>query len=125
MTEWWQTEDMFGHLYEVLGHIKHARTSSTRKSTVICGVLFEALNRTWTAFNDLQKEPARADTPSLTKLIEGIPMYRKEEFLDSKELQSLVEFEPHVMNHDTLRRGGYRPGKKIEPHLMSKATEEH
>lgn len=126
MVDWWQTENMFGHLQEILAHINHVRVSSLPKKTETCEYLFKALNKTWTAFNDFQGEVGRADIPSFTQLlIEGMPDSYIEEFIESKELQNLVEFEPHIMNHDTLRRKGYRPDRDIEPRLQREATEEH
>ena len=85
-----------------------------------------ALNKAWTAFNDFQGELGRADIRSLTHLlIEGVPDSYIEEFLESRELQNFVEFKPYIMNHDTLRRRGYRPDIDIKPHLRREATEEH
>jgi len=128
MTEWWQTEDMVGHLCGVLRHIKHARTSSIPDRIGICRDLFDALDNTWTAFNDFQKKPSRDNKASFKKLlvdVRGIPMDRREGFLDSEQLQSLVEFQRHVINHRTLRENNHRPGQEIEDDLMEKVTKEH
>lgn len=126
MVVWWQTENMLGHLQETLAHINYTRTSSIQKNTEFCRCLFYALNRTWTAFNDFQKEFGRSDVKSLTNLlIKGIPDKYIEEFLKSQELQNFVGFRPSIMNHDTLRRRGYRPDIEIEPRLVIEATEEH
>src|SRR3990172_8794843 len=126
MLGWWQTEVMIGNIQEVLAHINYVRTYPIWKKTEICERLFMALNKTWTAFNDYQKELGRADIKSFTKLLtEGILDSYVEEFFKSEELQDLVEFEPHIMNHDTLRRKEYRPDGQIEQHLKREATEEH
>jgi len=126
VVDWWQTENMLRHLQEILAHINHVRISSLPKKTETCEYLFKALNKTWTAFNDFQGEVGRADIPSFTQLlIEGMPDSYIEEFIESKELQNLVEFEPHIMNHDTLRRKGYRPDRDIKPRLQQEATKEH
>ena len=123
---WWQIENMLGHLQEILAHINHTRTSFIYKKTELCRYLFDALNKTWTAFNDLQGELGRADIRSFRQLlIEGMPNQYIEEFIESKELQDLVNFEPLIMNHNTLRRRGYRPDKEIEPRLVREATDEH
>ena len=126
MVGWWQTGNMLGYLQETLAHINYTRTSSIYKKTEFCRYLFGALNKTWTAFNDFQKESGRSDIKSLTNLlIEGIPGRYIEELLKSQELQKFIEFKPHIMNHDTLRRRGYRPDVEIESHLVREATEEH
>ena len=126
MADWWQTKSMLGHLQEILAHINYVRTSLLAKKTEICERLYMALNKTWTAFNDFQGELGRADIKSLTHLlIEGMPDSYIEEFIESRELENLVEFEPHIMNHDILRRRGYRPDIEIDPHLRREATEEH
>jgi len=126
MADWWQMKSMLGYLQEILAHINYVRTSSIAKKTEICERLCMALNKTWTAFNDFQGELGRADIKSLTHLlIEGMPDSYIEEFIESRELQNLVEFEPHIMNHDILRRRGYRPDIEIEPRLRKEATEEH
>ena len=123
---WWQIESMLGHLQEILAHINHTRASSIYKKTELCRYLFDALNKTWTAFNDFQGELGRADIRSFRQLlIEGMPNQYIEEFIESKELQDLVNFEPLIMNHNTLRRRGYRPDKEIEPRLVREATDEH
>lgn len=102
------------------------RTSSLRKKTEICRSVFDALNKTWTAFNHFEREFSRADSPSLYKLMFcGMPAYYIQEFLQSQELERLVGLEPHVMNHETLRKGGYRPNQEIEARLRRGATEEH
>ena len=126
MAYWWQIESMLGYLQEILAHINYTRTSSIYKKTGLCRYLFDALNKTWTAFNDFQGELGRADIQSFTQLlIEGIPNKYIEEFVESKELQDLVNFEPQIMNHNTLRRNGYRPDQEIEPQLVKKASREH
>jgi len=123
---WWQIESMLGHLQEILAHINHTRTSFICKKTELCRYLFDALNKTWTAFNDFQGELERADIPSFRQLlIEGMPNEYIEEFIESKELQDLVNFKPLIMNHNTLRRGGYRSDREIDPHLAREATREH
>ena len=125
MTEWWQTQDMDGHLCGVLRHIKHARTSSIPDRTGICRVLFDAVNNTWTAFNDSQNKPKRDDKASIKDLIINGMSIRHEEFLDSEELQRLVEFQPHVINHRTLKNNKHRPGQDIGPILLDEATKVH
>ncbi len=123
---WWQIESMLGYLQEILAHINYTRTSSIYKKTELCRYLFDALNKTWTAFNYFQGELGRADMPSFRQLlIEGIPNKYIEEFIKSKELQDLVNFEPLIMNHNTLRKRGYRPDKEIEPRLVRETTDEH
>jgi len=85
-----------------------------------------ALNKTWSAFNDFQKELDRPDIPSFSQLlIEGISKRNLEDLIHSKELRDLVEFKPQIMNHRTLRRRGYRPDREIEPNLLREATVEH
>ena len=102
---WWQIESMLGYLQEILAHINYTRTSSIYKKTELCRYLFHALNKTWNAFNDFQRELGRADIQSFRQLlIEGITNKYIEEFIESKELQDLVNFEPPIMNHNTLRR---------------------
>lgn len=119
MVGWWQTGNTLGHLQEVLYHVNHTRTSSIYGKTEFCRYLFDALNKTWTAFNDYQKELRRSDISSLTNLLEEIPERYIEELLKSKELQNFVEFKPHI------GRRGYRPDIEIEPRLKREATEEH
>ncbi len=126
VASWWQTENMLGHLREVLYHINYTKTSSIKKETVFCRYLFDALNKAWTAFNAFQNKSGRSDEKSFTNLIiEGIPDGYVEEFIKSREFHNFVEFEPGIMNHDTLRRNGYRPDVEVESYLVRKATKEH
>jgi len=126
MVGWWQAENMLGYLREVLYHINYTKTSSIKKETVFCRYLFDALNKTWTAFNTFQNESGRLDIKSFTNLlIEGIPEGYVEEFIKSQEFQNIVEFKPDIMNHDTLRRNGYLPNMEIKPNLIGKATKNH
>ena len=127
MVAWWQTGSVLGHIQEALAHINRTRTSAIYTNTEFCRCLFDALNKTWTAFSDFQKEPGRGDTKSFAALlIDGMPEKYIEEFLESRELQNLVEFKPHIMNHDTLRNNReYRPDVEINPRLMKDATKEH
>ena len=105
MPYWWQIESMLGYLQEILAHINYTRTSPIYRKTELCRYLFDALNKMWTAFNDFQGKLERADIPSFRQLlIEGIPNKYIEEFIEGKELQDLVNFEPPIMNHNTLRR---------------------
>ena len=123
---WWQIESMLGYLQEILAHINYTRTSPIYRKTELCRYLFDALNKMWTAFNDFQGKLERADIPSFRQLlIEGIPNKYTEEFIEGKELQDLVNFEPPIMNHNTLRRRGYRPDREIKPRLVKEATDEH
>ncbi len=119
---------MLGHLQEILAHINYTRTPPIykKKKTELCRYLFDALNKSWTAFNDFQGELGKADIQSFRQLlIGGIPNKYIEKFIESKELQDLVNFEPLIMNHNTLRRRRYRPDKDIEPRIVREATEEH
>lgn len=126
MLSWWQTENMIRHLVEALYHINYAKKVYTYKKTLFCRCLFDALNKTWTAFNAFQNIPERSDNESLLNLfLEGVPDIYVEEFLKSQELQQFVEFEPHIMNHDTFRRNGYLPNIEIKPNLIRKATKNH
>jgi len=126
MPYWWQIGSMLGYLQEILAHINYTRTSPIYRKTELCRYLFDALNKMWTAFNDFQGKLERADIPSFRQLlIEGIPNKYIEEFIEGKELQDLVNFEPPIMNHNTLRRRGYRPDREIKPRLVKEATDEH
>ena len=124
---WWQTEDMVGHVQEILSHINHTRrVTSTHKKTELCKFLFDALNKTWNAFNDYEGVCERSNTASFTQLVlKGVPRNYQDEFLRCEELRNLVELRPFIMNHNTLIKGGYRPGRKIGSNLIRRATKEH
>jgi len=38
MTYWWQREDMFGHLQEILAHINHVRQGHFQRKPKYVGV---------------------------------------------------------------------------------------
>ncbi|MBA7471955.1 hypothetical protein ES707_07267 [subsurface metagenome] len=117
---------MLSHLKDALTHMNYPITSHLRSKTEICRSIFDALNQTWIAFNHSEEEFGRTDSQSLYKLIlKGMIADHMQEFLQSKELQSLVEFEPPIMNQYTLRRRGYRPNQEIGVRLRREATKEH
>lgn len=126
MVGWWQTADMLGYTHHILANMNSARTASGYGNSIVCRILFDALNQAWTAFNDYQGQRGESDSQSIRRLLsEGMPDNYVREFLQSKELEDLVEFEPHIMNHDVLRRRGYRPSQEVDPRLRRKASEEH
>ncbi len=126
MAGWWQTEDMLGYVRHILRHVNSARTASGYGNITVCRNLFDALNQAWTAFSDYQERRGEPDNQSFRRLLsEGMPDNHVREFLQSRELQDLVEFEPHIMNHDVLRRRGYRPSQEIDPRLRRDASEAH
>jgi gamma-glutamylcyclotransferase (GGCT)/AIG2-like uncharacterized protein YtfP len=58
-------------------------------------------------------------------ILEGLEEGARDGLFNSHEFKNLVEFEPQIMNHDTLRRHGYRPDVEMKADLIKKASEEH
>jgi len=117
-----------GHIAEAVIHFNAAKDRMGQGSpkTEVSRCLFDALNKIQTewvlhAANDTIGEVKAFQT----MILEGLEARARDEFFNSNELKNLVEFEPRIMNHDTLRRRRYRPDVEIGPDLIKRASEEH
>ncbi|MFC1895624.1 hypothetical protein ACFL0Q_03035 [Thermodesulfobacteriota bacterium] len=117
-----------GHINEAIIHFNQANDMLKRGVSMVevSRSLFDALNKIqteWLLHNDVQN---KGEVKAFQRMIvNGIDPETYIEFLKSDEVNSVVEFAPNIMNHDTLRRHGYRPDIEIEPDLVRKASKEH
>ena len=125
---WLNSLKQQGHITEAVIHFNEAKDRIDQRSskTEVARFLFDALNKIQTewvlhAANDTMGEVKAFQT----MILEGWEAEARDWFFNSDELKNLAEFEPQIMNHDTLRRHGYRPNVKTEPDLKKKASEEH
>jgi gamma-glutamylcyclotransferase (GGCT)/AIG2-like uncharacterized protein YtfP len=88
--------------------------------------LFDGLNKLQTEWLMSQTDQQLGEVKAFqTMILHGLSSEARDSLLRSAEIQSLVALNPTIMNHDKLRRGGYRPDVAIEPNLARDATEEH
>ena len=125
--DWWQSDPLSGHILEALYHINRASDlSGMPMETDRCGLYFDALNKVQIEFNQFREKTDQGEVKSFQELImNGFPKNLRKNLLESKELASLIALEPKILNHDTLKRHKYRPGKNIDNRLREKASKEH
>ncbi|UVT15758.1 MAG: gamma-glutamylcyclotransferase [Nitrospira sp.] len=119
-----------GHITEAVIHVNEARNAieSSRSFVEISRGLFDALNKIQTEWLlDHPRQPGEkiGEVKTFQLMTHGLPPEARTSFLRSSQLGSLVDFEPRVMNHDTLRNGGYRPASEIPVALAKAASKEH
>lgn len=123
---WWQKPELLGHVTQALTHLNEARAAGPElTATRLCELRFHALNNLWTALADLEGQAGRADTPSFISLLSRTPVELRPMLLRTQQLASLAAFTPEVLDHDVLRRRGYRPGKPIPDVVRREASERH
>ena len=89
-------------------------------------ILFEGLNKIQTDWLLDQPPQQQGEIAAFTGMIlEGTRSAGPHDFLRSQEIKSLIALDPQIMNHDTLRRGRYKPDVEIPTALLKSATEEH
>jgi hypothetical protein len=123
-TQWWQTPDSEGAVITALGHLNHARDLSDGPATLRCELFFKALNALWNAFGRSQ-QLERGDTTLFVKLAQTLSAERAADVLRSSAARAVIGLDPPVLDHDVLRRRGYRPGADIPGSLRGEATEKH
>jgi gamma-glutamylcyclotransferase (GGCT)/AIG2-like uncharacterized protein YtfP len=120
--------DRMGHITEALNHFNHAKVMLVSHATKIevARTLFDGLNKLQTEWLMSHDDEELKEVKAFqTMICRGIPSEAKNTLLESAEIQSLVVLNPKIMNHDILRRGGYRPDVAIDANLTKKATEVH
>lgn len=119
-----------GHITEAVVHFNQARDAMDRgsSSVEISRALFVGLNKIqteWLLHQPHHPDQQIGEVKAFQLMTLGLPAEARNSLLRSPQLQSLVVFEPQVMNHDTLRRSGYRPDIEIDPALVKAASEQH
>jgi gamma-glutamylcyclotransferase (GGCT)/AIG2-like uncharacterized protein YtfP len=118
-----------GHLVEALTHFNSARDGieQGRPKTEIAQLMFHCLNKIQTGWMiDQPNRDDKGEVATFTEMIlEGISGNSRNDFLLTLEVKSLVDLEPQIMNHETLRRGHYRPDVDIPMTLLNDAMEKH
>lgn len=117
-----------GHITEAVFHFNQTIDLLQRGSSnvEVSRLLFDALNKIQTEWSTHQNSPEIGEVKSFqTMIIEGLEAGYCDEFLRSDELRNFVFFQPHILNHYTLRRNKYRPDVDIESTLARNASKEH
>lgn len=117
-----------GHLAEAVNHFNRARdaTASGNSIVEVARALFDGLNKIQTEWALDQPDQEIGEVRAFQSLVlERIQSEGRTAFLRSDALHSVVDFKPQIMNHDVLRRRGYRPGVDIEPSLIRGASKVH
>lgn len=117
-----------GHLTEALFHFNYALDIASRNTSKVetARTYFDGLNKLQTQWLMSQTDQKMGEVKTFQTMIScGLASDAKDAFLRSPEIQCLVSLSPKIMNHDVLRRGGYRPDVEIEQPLVIKASEVH
>jgi len=117
-----------GHITEAVTHFNQAIDSleAGRSMVDVSRSLFDALNKIQTEWLSYESSPKMGEVKTFqTMILKGFGLEGYINFLQSTEIRNFVFFKPQIMNHDTLRRDGYRPDQEIEPQLVKKASGEH
>ncbi len=126
MALWWQREGMLGDLQDILSHYNATTQHDWFIKTEVCKILFDALNKAWTAFNRDNYDPQRGDSSSFANMIrKGMRDNSTQELLSSREVADLAKLKPPILDHNTLKKEGYTPNTPIQPDLLELASSQH
>lgn len=117
-----------GHMTEALFHFNHAlgMPNGHPSKVDVARTMFDGLNKLQTEWRMSQADQQLGEVKAFQEMIlRGLSSDERDTLLRSAEIQSLVALSPKIMDHDVLRRGGYRPDVAIEPNLVKDATEVH
>lgn len=117
-----------GHTAEALVHFNHALGMASRHESKVdvARTLFNGLNKLQTEWLMSQADQQLGEVKAFQTMISlGLSSEASGTLLRSAEIRALVTLNPRIMDHDVLRRGGYRPDVAIEPTLAKDAAEVH
>lgn len=110
-----------GHITEALSHFNYALDLISHSSSKVdvARTMFDGLNKLQTEWRMNQPNQQMGEVNAFqTMILSGLSSEDKDDFLQSAQIKNLVTLEPKILNHDILRRGGYRSDLSIEPRLM-------
>ena len=118
---------MSGHVAEAINHFNHALALKDQHSSSVdvAQAMFNALNKLQTEWLINQSEQIGEVKAFQTMILSGLPLQSRGTFLQNTHTQSLVTLEPKILNHHTLRHGGYKPDVPVTPRLARDASEAH
>jgi hypothetical protein len=125
---WLNSLQQPGHITEAVIHFNEAKDRMDQRSskTEVARCLFDALNKIQTEWVLRVANDTMAEVKAFqTMMLEGLEVGARDGLFNSNAFKNLVEFEPQIMNHHTLRRHRYRPGVELGADLIKKASEEH
>jgi len=128
LNEWWAGDGASVDLQESLAHMNQARLAEldNQDDVGICRILFDSLNKLWTAFRRARGDPGASDSSGFANMLKDIPAERAEWLCCRDALSNLVYLSPQVMNHDVLRSDEhYRPNQPVPRKLAREAQEKH
>lgn len=117
-----------GHITDAVAHFNHALDLKGRcsSSVDVARSMFDGLNKLQTEWLMNQPEQKIGEVKAFqTMILNGLRPEARSAFLRSTQTQNLVSLDPKIMNHDILKRRGYRPDLLIDPHLAKDACEVH
>jgi gamma-glutamylcyclotransferase (GGCT)/AIG2-like uncharacterized protein YtfP len=117
-----------GHLVEAVVHFNRARDATSTKSSMVevARTLFDGLNKLQSEWTFDRPDQEIGEVKSFQSMVlEGLLSEARSELLRSDELQLVLALQPQIMNHDVLRRRGYRPGVDLDAPLIREASEAH
>jgi len=122
-----------GHLTEAVIHFNKALDLNALDPAVhICSkvdvarTMFDGLNKLQTEWLMNQSDQQIGEVKAFqTMILSGLSSEAKDDLLRSVQIKKLVALHPKIMNHDILRRGGYRPDVAIETSLAKDAVLVH
>jgi len=125
---WLSTLEGAGHLGEAATHFNEALDWLEREGTEVDATrsLSDALNKIQAEWLLLENVEEMGEVKTFqTMLQNALDPEGRTEFLLSDEVERLLGLEPKIMNHNVLKRHGYRPGVEIATSLATKASEVH
>jgi len=124
---WVSTLESAGHLGEAVTHFNEALDFLERDGTEVNATrcLSDALNKIQAEWSLLDNVEMGEVKTFQTMLQVELDPEDQATFLCSDEVGRLLRLEPRIMNHDALKRHGYRPGVEIDAKLVQKASEVH
>jgi gamma-glutamylcyclotransferase (GGCT)/AIG2-like uncharacterized protein YtfP len=116
-----------GHVLQALYHYNQALDQAIAASaTITAKTLFDGMNKlqtAWLAENPEYEGHELAGFKAMASLV--LDADAKSRVAGSDAVRALAALEPRVMSHDTLRKGGYRPGVAVPEDLLRDATYAH
>ena len=117
-----------GHALEAIAHFNHMldRRELGDSLTEQSRLLFDSLNKLQTDRLAGRAGPRLGEVAGFESLVQDAFGTRDpNELASHRDVLALVELQPQILNHDTLRRHDYNPNRPVSERLRTLASDEH